>query len=131
VIKNRPRRFDIFYIREPVFYITCCTRDRRPIRELAAAYDALTRYGERARQHNIAVGRYVLLPDHLHLFAKGDANFMLSTWIGGLKRAMAVELRCRSREPWQPGFFDHVLRADESYLKKWQYVLRIRSELVS
>jgi hypothetical protein len=23
---------------------------------------------------------------------------------------------------WQPGFFDHVLRSDESYSQKWNYV---------
>jgi len=40
----------------------------------------------------------------------------------GLKRAIAVELGFRSRELWQPGFFDHVLRSDESYNEKWNYV---------
>ena len=47
---------------------------------------------------------------------------MLSRWMGGLKRAIAVELGFRSRELWQPGFFDHVLRSDESYNEKWNYV---------
>ena len=133
MIKNRPRRFDLFYIQEPVFYITCGTRDRRPIRELRAAHDAFSRYRERANQHNIAVGRYVLMPDHMHLFVKGDANFVPSRWIGGMKRAIAVALGCHSRELWQPGFFDHVLRSGESYVEKWNYVLQnpVRAGLVS
>jgi len=42
--------------------------------------------------------------------------------MGGLKRAIAVALGCRSHELWQPGFFDHVLRSDESYAEKWNYV---------
>ena len=92
------------------------------MRGLRAAHNGISRYSERASQHNIAVGRYVLMPDHLHLFVKGDANFMLSRWMGGLKRAIAVKLGCRSRELWQPGFFDHVLRSDESYEEKWNYV---------
>ena len=62
------------------------------------------------------------MPDHLHLFLKGDVNFVLSCWMGGLKRAIAVALGCRSRQLWQPGFFDHVLRSDESYAEKWNYV---------
>ena len=115
MINDRPRRFNLFYIREPVFYVTCCTRNRRPIRELKAAHDAFSRYCERAREHNIAVERYVFMPDHLHLFVKGDPNFTLSPWMGGLKRAIAVALGCSSSELWQPGFFDHVLRSDESY----------------
>ena len=131
MIKNRPRRFDLFYIREPVFYITCCTLDRRPIRELSAVHDAFSRYSERASQHDVAVGRYVFMPDHLHLFVKGNANFMLSRWMGGLKRAIAVKLGCASKELWQPGFFDHVLRSDESYAEKWNYVKENRSEMAS
>jgi len=35
---------------------------------------------------------------------------------------MAVELGCLAGELWQPGFFDHVLRSDESYDGKWNYV---------
>jgi len=27
-----------------------------------------------------------------------------------------------SPSDWQPGFFDHVLRSDESYAEKWNYV---------
>jgi len=33
---------------------------------------------------------------------------------------------------WQPGFFDHVLRNDESYGQKWEYVQEnpVRARLV-
>ena len=62
------------------------------------------------------------MPDHFHLFVKGDPNFTLSRWMGGLKRAIAVPLGYSSSELWQPGFFDHVLRSDESYAEKWNYV---------
>ena len=90
-------------------------------------------YGKRAREHNISLGCYVLMPDHLHLFVKGDANFMLSRWVGGLKRAIAVELGCRPGELWQPGFFDHVVRSNESYVEKWNYVREnsVRAGLVT
>jgi hypothetical protein len=66
------------------------------------------------------VGRYVIMPDHVHLFVRGDRSFTLSSWIGGLKRAMCVALKLACL--WQPGFFDHILRSDESYAEKWNYV---------
>ena len=66
------------------------------------------------------VGRYVIMPDHVHLFVRGDRSFTLSSWIGGLKRAMCVGLKLPCL--WQPGFFDHILRSDESYAEKWNYV---------
>jgi REP element-mobilizing transposase RayT len=69
---------------------------------------------------HVAVGRYVIMPDHVHLFVRGDQNFRLSPWIGGLKRAMSMALK--SQRLWQAGFFDHILRSDESYAEKWNYV---------
>ena len=60
------------------------------------------------------------MPDHVHLFVRGSGKFTLSSWIGGLKRAMSVALR--AQQLWQPGFFDHVLRSDEGYAEKWNYV---------
>jgi putative transposase len=133
VIKARPRRLDIFYIAEPVFFLTFRTRDLAIIPNLQLVHDAFRNYAERGRDRNIAVGRYVLMPDHIHLFVKGDANFVLSRWIGGMKRAIAVALGCHSAELWQPGFFDHVLRSDESYAEKWNYVLQnpVRAGLVN
>lgn len=61
------------------------------------------------------------MPDHIHLFVSGGPDFILMRWVGGLKRAIAVTLNT-SNQLWQPGFFDHVLRSDESYGEKWLYV---------
>jgi REP-associated tyrosine transposase len=60
------------------------------------------------------------MPDHVHLFVRGGRDFTLSSWVGGLKRAMSVALK--SPRLWQPGFFDHILRTDESYAEKWNDV---------
>ena len=62
----------------------------------------------------------MIMPDHVHLFVRSGRNFILSSWIGGLKRAISVALK--SQRLWQPGFFDHILRNDESYAEKWNYV---------
>jgi putative transposase len=88
VIKARPRRFDIFYIHEPVFFITFCTRDHARFPNLQLVHAIFRSYAERAQAYNIAVGSYVIMPDHIHLFVTGDPDFVLSRWVGGLKRAM-------------------------------------------
>jgi putative transposase len=39
----------------------------------------------------------------------------------------------RSQDPvWQRGFFDHLLRSEESYAQKWDYVREnpVRAQLV-
>ena len=131
MIKDRPHRLDRIFSRAPLYFITFCTRDRQKIddlRRLAAVFrDYCTRAG---RKHNVVVGRYVIMPNHVHFFVRGSPDFVLSSWVGGLKRAMsvaglnqsqAIRLPIQQKSLWQPGFFDHILRNDESYAQKWEY----------
>jgi REP element-mobilizing transposase RayT len=121
MIKDRPRRLDLIYIAQPLYFVTFTTRDRRAIPSLDVAQLVLQRYARCGiDKFNVGLGRYVIMPDHLHLFVRGGRNFRLATWVGGLKRAMSVEFK--SQHLWQPGFFDHILRSDESYAAKWNYV---------
>ena len=143
MIKDRPRRLGLIYITQPLYFVTFATRDRKRIPSLHRAQLALEEYGHCATsKFNVALGRYVIMPDHIHLFVRGGRNFILSSWIGGLKRAMSVallkeaqatrppvgrtrpvaSLPLQGRSLWQPGFFDHILRSDESYAEKWNYV---------
>jgi len=132
VIKDRPRRLDRIFAYAPLFFVTFSTRNRRKIHRLTDVEAAFVRYCvTAAEKHNVAVGRYVIMPNHVHLFVRGDPDFALSPWIGGLKRAMSVAInpqptrlppQQKYKSPWQPGFFDHVLRSDESYAQKWKYV---------
>jgi len=115
---------------------------------------ALIGYGRIALDHNIALGRYVIMPDHIHLFVQGDPKFNLGRWIGGLKRVVvaavtggrhgkdsAAETAAattfapvgKSQPLWQRGFFDHLIRNTESYVQKWDYVREnpVRAGLVS
>ena len=73
-------------------------------------------------KRNVAVGRYVIMPDHVHLFVRGGQGFYLGRWIASLKQALAKSAsRSKTRgRIWQEGFFDHVIRNDESYSEKWE-----------
>jgi putative transposase len=74
------------------------------------------------------------MPDHLHLFVCGPHNFVLAEWMKGLKRGISNAFRDNSkRVRWQPGFFDHLIRNDESYGEKWNYVREnpVRAGLVA
>jgi putative transposase len=75
-------------------------------------------------QHDIAVGRYVIMPDHLHLFVRGPHDFELGRWVGRLKQSLGKRSgpAATAGAIWQRGFFDHLLRNDESYGQKWNYV---------
>jgi putative transposase len=132
VIKRRPQRLDQIYPNEPVYFVTFCTRNRQPIPDFAKAQAALEEYAERGLgEFGASVGRYVIMPDHVHVFVCGDADFVLSRWVAALKRVISKALGIRG-EFWQPTFFDHILRSDESYSEKWEYICQnpVRAGLV-
>ena len=63
---------------------------------------------------------------------------MISNWGAGwepLKGFCPKAIVCKKRREslWQRRFFDHVLRSDESYAQKWNYVREnpVRAGLVA
>ena len=74
------------------------------------------------------------MPDHIHLFVSPPRNLRLENYVRLLKqhlnRALRVDLP--NGQLWQPGFFDHLVRANESFRQKWEYVLQnpVRARLV-
>ena len=88
------------------------------------------------RDFNVAVGRFVIMPDHIHLFVSGGSDFIPGRWIGMLKQGIAKAIPTRDGKVtsvWQEGFFAHVLRNDESMAQKWEYVRQnpVRAGLVT
>ncbi len=92
------------------------------------------------------MGRYVIMPNHVHLFVCFGVGSQrtLGEWMKGLKRHLDRSLSLAGHQPlaipgqqmhsfWQPGFFDRLLRSDESYGEKWGYVGEnpVRAGLVS
>jgi REP element-mobilizing transposase RayT len=110
----------------PVYFLTACVRNRLPL--LAAPYPAnalIEAWQHVERQHSWMIGRYVIMPDYVHFFAVpcGETAKTLSGFMGYWKRSTAIRIRRRiPKFTWQAEFFDHVLRSEESYGGKWEYV---------
>ena len=87
-------------------------------------------------QHGWLVGRYVVMPDHVHFFASplGEGAKDLSRFLKYWKRSTAIRIRRAgvSQFRWQRESFDHLLRSEESYAEKWDYVRHnpVRANLV-
>lgn len=120
---GKPQRLEsVFQKYEPALYfVTFCTAGRKPVLANGAANDALISYGNGGVSRGSALGRYVIMPDHIHLFVCGPNEFVLGRWVAGRKRVVAAAVP-GGREMWQRGFFDHLIRSGESYSKKWEYV---------
>jgi putative transposase len=110
----------------PLYFVTFCTMHRRALLDSLRVHDAFRKYARAGASRGAAVGRYVIMPNHVHLFVRLAPDMKLGTWVRGLKRAMAEGLAGSGEAGamlWQPGFFDHILRNGESYAEKWRYVL--------
>ncbi len=120
-----PPRLSRVFANNQVFFVTFCAYRRRKVLASQSVHAAFIEFASKAYfENNIAVGRYVIMPDHLHLFVCGPDDFVLGKWVGMLKQclAKAVEREEGNDPVWQRGFFDHLLRSDESYGQKWNYV---------
>ena len=71
------------------------------------------------------VGRYVIMPDHIHLFCAPNTfpPRPLKNWIAFWKNQVTRAWSNRDQLPiWQRDFWDRQLRRGESYTEKWEYV---------
>jgi len=132
---GKPPRLDMIFQKydPPAYFVTLCTKNRRKVLANKSVHSAVMDYGRKAEQRGIALGRYVIMPDHLHLFVSGNVDFDLGVWVRRLKRVVAAAVAGGRSDLWQRGFFDHLVRNGESYSEKWEYVYQnpVRAGLVS
>ncbi len=133
---KRLTRLPILFTDTPVYFITACTEKRRHLLANNEAHDVFRQFCINARNHGALVGRYVLMPDHLHLFlCIPPGEMRLSLWMKSLKNTLSKHWRSLEIDAphWQKGFFDHLIRSNESHSEKWKYVREnpVRAELVT
>jgi len=104
-----------------IVFLTVCTAGRRPMLARPAVHDALLHAWSAASAWR--VGRYVVLPDHLHLFCAPDRAVPLATWVRYWKTLVSQRWPWPAEHPiWQRDSWDTQLRSGESYEAKWEYV---------
>jgi putative transposase len=152
---QRLKRLDRLFTSYPLYFVTACTEDRKPILANAKVHEDFRKFCQTGLERGAFVGKYVLMPDHLHLFVAFGEEYeaalvearvrrsqtgatedavaavcdrrlsVLSEWMKSLKNSLSKTLRGMNvpAPHWQKGFFDHVMRSEESYSEKWLYVV--------
>jgi putative transposase len=124
-MSERLRRLEFTFQRAPIYFVTANTHERQPVLNNADVHARMIEFGEEGANRGAWLGAYVLMPDHLHAFVViDDERLKLSSWIKSLKNTLSKVLRIQDipSPHWQKGFFDHILRSEESYSEKWNYV---------
>jgi putative transposase len=112
---------------QPLVFLTVVTRARRPVLACAPAFAALTQIWTRSAEHDgWFVGAFILMPDHVHLFARATINAKpLARWIATWKSLSSRALKnlCAENQGlWQRDYFDRFVRSAENFGEKWDYV---------
>ena len=122
----RPRlgRLDEVYPGYSIYFITFCTHGRTDLLANPILHESFRSFCLSGKERNVLVGRYVIMPDHLHFFVHFSDQADVSMWIKSLKNGLSKTLRqSGSLAPhWQKGYFDHLVRSEQSYEEKWDYV---------
>lgn len=133
--RKRPARMPVMDSgnRSVIIFLTVCVAQRKPI----LAHDdvhQLLREAWIAADHWV-VGRYVIMPEHVHLFCAPARHDHLSVkrWVDYWKTIASLHWPRREEQPvWQVDGWDTQLRQGESYSEKWRYVRQnpVRAGLV-
>jgi len=134
------RRLDNVFenYRAPLYFLTICVSNRRPILNNPVVSNIIVAAWKTSEElYGWRIGRYVLMPDHVHFFTAPVAEQAkdLSSFVGSWKNWTRKQIRENGLSPfaWQREFFDHLLRNSESSSEKWEYVRLnpVRAGLVS
>lgn len=129
------------YSQNGCYFITVCTKDRKPLLsrivgrdDLGAPIMQLTEIGAMVDQYlhaipehypNVILDHHVIMPNHIHLLlricsgAPGTARPTITQIIAVWKRLTNKEAGISL---WQASFHDHVVRNDADYDAHWVYI---------
>lgn len=136
-IRNRHLAHVASFQDNPIVFFTACTHRRRKILATAACHTILRRIWENsAVRDRWWVGHYILMPDHVHFFARPEIDARpMAAWVQMWKSVSSRRIAAAlviSQPVWQAEYFDRYLRSMESYSEKWDYVEQnaVRARLV-
>ena len=106
-----------------ILFVTVCTAERKPVLANQAAVEVILDAWREA--DHWLVGRYIILPDHIHLFcapARIEA-LPVQKWVAFWKSRASSHWPRPAQQPiWQVDCWDTQLRRGENYDAKWDYV---------
>lgn len=107
-------------LRPTILFVTVCALGRKRILARDAAHALIVDGWSAAVAWH--VGRYVVLPDHIHFFCSPRGVVPLLVWVRYWKALVSRRWPWPDEQPiWQRDCWDTQLRTDDSYEAKWQY----------
>ena len=113
-----------------VIFDTICTKDRVAWLATPEVHELLRAIWNEATAW--CVGRYMIMPDHIHLFAAGtESSIEYKSWVQYWKSQFTKRHKI-AQHRWQTDDLDTRMRSADQFQDKWDYVLEnpVRKGLV-
>ncbi len=144
--RKHPRLKNFDYSANGAYFITVCVQNRQsllstvvgrgditpPLVELTPYGKILDKYilGIEGAYENVMVDKYVIMPNHFHLLITitrpvdehggvWSPRPTVPTIIRSLKTMVTREI---GKAIFQASFHDHIIRDEQDYLTRWQYI---------
>jgi len=121
--RKAPHHFkDLRHDDERIIFLTVCTKNRQKVLCHSDSLHYMTQFWKESK--GWVVGKFIILPDHVHFFAKpkGDGSIPLQGWMKWWKSQVARKLiPILGTELWQRDFWDTSINRT-LYPSKWRYV---------
>ena len=138
---NRLKNYD--YSQQGCYFLTLCAKGSLPLfstiesgTEISPAKVNLTPAGKIVSQQllnlpkyysDIQIDNYVIMPNHIHILmtlqidhsSKGQQNARIPFLISTMKR---FTNKASGQDLWQRSYYDHIIRDEEDFLIKWNYI---------
>jgi putative transposase len=103
-----------------IIFDTVCTKDRKPWLANQDVHSLLRDVWTDASAW--LVGRYVIMPDHIHLFAAATSTEIeFKNWVKYWKSQFTKRHKVADHR-WQTDDWDTRMRTAQQYEEKWEYV---------
>jgi len=142
--RSHPRLKDWDYSQAGAYFVTVCSKDKAHIFSHVtvgrvapgAPCTELTAIGRVIEKHilscnevykNIFIDKYVIMPNHIHILLRIGAE----SGAPGATRPTVIQVitaikRLSNKETgqilWQTSFYDHIIRDENDYLTRWNYI---------
>ncbi len=143
--RKRIRLKDYDYSNAGVYFVTICTKDRKPILSrivgdgvLDIPKTVLSKYGKAVDNRirlmdmhydNIKIDNYVIMPNHIHILISvyyngtsrmpSPTNDTIPSFVGTLKRFVNREV---GKDIFQRPYNDHIIRNEKDYIEHFNYI---------
>ena len=121
--RKHPARGVLYIEGQPtIIFDTVCTKDRKPWLANDEVHQLLRDIWTDASAW--LVGRYMIMPDHIHMFAAATATEIeFKNWVTFWKSQFTKRHKVADHR-WQTDDWDTRMRTGEQYEEKWEYVRR-------